>query len=208
MILIIIIKMDPMPQLPYQISFLALCLALFAIRMYWHLRAKVLEKGIDEPSEGRSVPIIRWLVLPVWSGLILMWLFAPSILPWLQLPLPPVLRWGGAALAAAGLLLLHHVHVALDRQFSPKLRIVTDHRLIQHGPYRYIRHPMYTSFLLLIFGLFLLSAHLLLGLTGLGMIATVLWTRTPREEAMLLRHFGKDYADYQQRTGRLLPRWW
>lgn len=65
---------------------------------------------------------------------------------------------------------------------------------------------MYTAFLLLMAGFFLLSSHLLLLLSGIAMMVAILYGRTPLEEAMLLQHFGKEYAEYQKRTGLLLPR--
>ncbi len=196
-----------MTETPVQLTFLLLLGALLVVRMRWHIRAQVLEPGIANPSEGRSVPFIRWVVLPAWVVCIALWIVAPEAIGWALVPLPAVVRWGGAGVVLAGLVLLEWVHRALDTNFSPKLRIRADHAMITHGPYRWVRHPMYTSFLMLMGGYFLLSGHLLILVSGVGMVISILWLRTRREEAMLLSHFGAPYRAYMGRTGALLPRW-
>lgn len=196
-----------MSETPFQLTFVALVVALVVLRMRWHLRARVLEPGIVEPAEGRSVPYIRWVVLPVSLAFVGAWLVAPDAVGWALLPLPAAVRWGGAGVVVAGLALLAWVHHALDTNFSPKLRIRADHTMITTGPYRWVRHPMYTSFLLLMLGYFLLSGHVMLLVACAGMVVSILWFRTQREEAMLLAHFGQAYRDYMGRTGALLPRW-
>ena len=199
--------MRPMNEARFHITFLVLLVALVVLRMRWHLRARVHDAGIANPSEGPSVPFVRWLALPAWMALIGAWFVAPEAIGWALLPLPAPVRWFGAGVVVAGLALLAWVHHALDTNFSPKLRIRADHTMITHGPYRWVRHPMYTAFLLLMAGYFLLSAHVLLLLSGVAMIVSILWLRTRREEAMLLGHFGEAYRAYMARTGALLPRW-
>lgn len=191
---------------PFRLTFLLLLAGVVSVRLFWHVRARIHERGVAEPSEGRATPLIRALVLPTWLALIVPWFVAPERIAWMLLPLPDAARWAGAAVVVAGLALLTWVHVALDRNFSPKLRIRADHTMVVHGPYRWVRHPMYTAFLALMAGFFLLSGHVLLGATGLGMVIVILRTRTPREEAMLIDRFGDAYRAYMARTGALLPR--
>lgn len=195
-----------MSLVPYQITFVALVAALVALRVTFHVRARIHEPGIENPPEGAAVPWIRPLVMPVWLGLTVPWLFAPDRIAWALVPFSPAVRWSGAGLVVLGLALLAWVHVALDRNFSPMLRIRADHTMITHGPYRWVRHPMYTAFLMLMGGYFLLTGHVLLFLTALGMLVTILAVRTPREEAMLVGRFGDAYRAYMARTGALLPR--
>ncbi len=190
----------------FKVVFLLLLVAMASIRMTWALRARVLEPGAVDRPEGAAAPWVRLLVLPVWVALVASWFVAPDWITWALLPLPDAVRWGGAAVAVLGLVLLFWVHRSLDRNFSHKLRIREDHTLVTHGPYHWVRHPMYTAFLLLMTGFFLLSGHLVIGVSGLVMLAAILGTRTPREEAMMLERFGDAYRAYMARTGALLPR--
>jgi len=76
--------------------------------------------------------------------------------------------------------------------------------LVTTGIYRYIRHPMYSSLLLLIWGGFFKAPGWLGG--GLALAATVFLVATARaDEAECLRFFGQSYADYMKRTKRFLP---
>lgn len=190
----------------HHLTFLALTAALLLVRITWHVRARVLEPGVAEPSEGGLVPWIRWATFPVWLLLIGAWFVAPERIGWALVDLPDGVRWSGVGVGVVGLALLTWVHLSLDRNFSPKLRIRAEHTLVTAGPYRWVRHPMYTAFLTLMGAFFLVSGHLLLLATGAGMIVAVIWSRTPREEAMMLARFGAEYRAYMARTGALLPR--
>ncbi len=78
------------------------------------------------------------------------------------------------------------------------------HRLIKKGPYRWIRHPSYTSYMLSFGGLFLMipsvaTILLLVGLPGYYLV-------TFPEESMLISQFGDEYREYVAQTGRLFPK--
>lgn len=90
-------------------------------------------------------------------------------------------------------------------KFFDRLAIKPDHQLITTGIYRYIRHPVYTSYILLFGGYcVLLEAWISLGIT---IILCSLWFshRIHLEEEMLMTHFGRDYLHYRQKTKRLFP---
>jgi protein-S-isoprenylcysteine O-methyltransferase Ste14 len=76
-------------------------------------------------------------------------------------------------------------------------------RLVTHGPYRYIRHPMYSALLLVTLAL-LLDAFSMERVIIWGILAGDLWIKLNYEEQLLIRHFG-EYKDYQRQTKRLIP---
>ena len=86
------------------------------------------------------------------------------------------------------------------------LRIREDHTLITTGPYRWIRHPIYSAGLLFGFAVFLLSANGFVGACWVGGCSLLYAHRIPNEEALMLEEFADEYRVYMQRTGRLLPR--
>lgn len=75
--------------------------------------------------------------------------------------------------------------------------------LVTHGPYRYIRHPMYTALGLLTLAL-LLDAFSMERLIIWGILVGDLWIKLNYEEQLLIRHF-REYKDYQRQTKRLIP---
>lgn len=79
-------------------------------------------------------------------------------------------------------------------------------RLILGGPYRWVRHPMYSALLLCGLGAVMMASRLGLALAALGLLYAVLRVKAGVEErAMAESHPG--YADYARQVGRFAPRW-
>jgi protein-S-isoprenylcysteine O-methyltransferase Ste14 len=134
------------------------------------------------------------------------YLLNPIWLAWASLEFPAWLRESGFALALAGFALLRWAHSALARNWSDQPRLLAGQTLTIEGPYHWIRHPIYTAFLLILSAPLFLSANWLLG--SLWIVSTVLeiLSRVRYEEGLMLDRFGDDYTNYANRTGRLLPR--
>lgn len=111
--------------------------------------------------------------------------------------------FGVVAIIAA--IILSQIALKSLGNFFDCIVIKPDHHLITTGIYQYIRHPIYTSYILLFCGYcFLLQAWLSLGITA---ILCTLWFshRIHLEEQMLIAHFGPAYLHYRQKTKRLFP---
>jgi len=93
----------------------------------------------------------------------------------------------------------------LGRFFTPNVTIVEQHRLIQGGPYRFIRHPTYAGTLLAFLGIALSLGNAASLIIIVVPIVAVLWWRMRIEEAALKEAFGDQYRVYMQRTKRLVP---
>lgn len=76
--------------------------------------------------------------------------------------------------------------------------------LVTHGPYRWVRHPLYDVVFVWKFSKALLTANWLIGLLGLAAL-TMLVARTRVEEAKLAERFGEEYRAYAGRTGKFFP---
>lgn len=86
------------------------------------------------------------------------------------------------------------------------LEIDAQHRLVTRGVYRFVRHPMYTSFFVSGIGQALLLANWIAGPAALVAVAVLVIVRVPNEEAMMIGQFGDEYRDYMRRTGGIVPR--
>lgn len=119
-------------------------------------------------------------------------------------PLPLPVRWAGAALMLAGNLIFIAAYAELGKQWSAELVIKDGHRLVDSGIYHWIRHPMYTGFLLFGIGMGLLSANLY-GCAYLCVITVLVIVRIKSEEDMMIEVFGDSYKEYKSRTSALIP---
>jgi protein-S-isoprenylcysteine O-methyltransferase Ste14 len=117
----------------------------------------------------------------------------------------PVLAWLGLVVMLAALILFRQTHKQLGRNWSVTLETRTKHDLVTEGLYGYVRHPMYSSFLLSAVAQALLLPNWIAGLSGLVGIAVLFFYRVDREEAMMTATFGDQYRDYQRRTARVIP---
>ena len=157
--------------------------------------------------DGRAIAsAIRVLALAFYGGLLLFLVWPPGV-AWAAVDVPRWARWAGAAFMAGGFGLALWSRWTLGAS-STLTSVPAPHAsLVTGGPYRWLRHPIYTAAFLLIPGVAGLTANLFILAAGLGALA-VLVVRTPREEALLLEKFGDDYRAVMDRTGRWLPRLW
>ncbi len=139
--------------------------------------------------------LLIWINLPVWG----------------DGPLGPM-QLLALALLITSVLLPLHAFLLLSRKGDPSparqdaalIGFERTSKLVTSGAFRYIRHPMYTALICLVWGIFL-QQFTWLGLL-LALAATVLLLVTALiEEKESLAHFGEAYRDYMQRTRRFVP---
>lgn len=138
--------------------------------------------------------------------LTLLYLARPDPIAWSNAPFPAWVRWAGMAVGLSGLALLHAAQRALGAGWSAGTTPPRADRLVTAGPYRRMRHPIYTA-LLMIFGATLfISANWLVGAAWIAAVGIDIGRRVREEEARLRERFGQQYEDYVSSTGRFLPR--
>jgi protein-S-isoprenylcysteine O-methyltransferase len=109
------------------------------------------------------------------------------------------------ALFFAGVFFRWYAIWILGRFFTVNVAIATDHRLIETGPYRYLRHPSYTGALLAFFMLGVAMGNFVSLFCMTIPIFLVFRNRMQIEEEALIEAFGDTYRSYMQRTKRLVP---
>jgi protein-S-isoprenylcysteine O-methyltransferase Ste14 len=119
--------------------------------------------------------------------------------------LPDWVFYPGIILMLLGVVVRQWAIAVLGRFFSLNVRIVEDHRVVDKGPYRLVRHPSYTGVLITFIGLSLAVQSL-----GALLVLLVVFTisfgyRIRVEEKTLLTELGDNYATYMKRTRRIIP---
>jgi len=179
-------------------------LSWIAVLVYWAWSAR----GVKRPASQESL-VVRYFayVLPLVVAALLLgpgrW-FGQSWLRDQLLPHNSEVYAAGLALGIAGAALSIYSRALLGRNWSASVQLKHDHELIQSGPYRFVRHPIYTGFLLLFLGSAVMIGEWR-GLLSVVIVFVSFWRKLRLEEKWLGQHFGAAYQAYRQRTKALLP---
>jgi len=119
--------------------------------------------------------------------------------------LPDWVFYLGIFLMLLGVLVRQYAIAILGRFFSLTVQIAEDHKVVEKGPYRLVRHPSYTGVLITFIGLGLAVQSWGALLVLLGVFSMSFGYRMWVEERTLLSELGEDYASYMKRTKRLIP---
>ena len=121
------------------------------------------------------------------------------------LPAAPGGEWIGVVLTAAGIGVAFWARWHLGTNWSGVVTLKEGHELIRTGPYRSIRHPIYTGILLALLGTAVnfgeVRALLAVAITWLSF-----YVKARREESFLSQEFGPNFAEHKKHTGMFLPR--
>lgn len=160
---------------------------------------------ISRKADGTVfMTIIRIGGLILWLSP-LVYLLNPAWMAWSKIGLPEWVRWLGVFIGVLCTFGIYWLFSSIGSGITPTSATRKEHRLVTKGPYRWVRHPLYTigSSMFIAFGM--IADNWFIALLGvlafLGMAA-----RTPKEEANLIEKFGEEYRDYMKRTGRFLPK--
>lgn len=183
-----------------------LLVAALSVSTYHRHRA---ERASEEKISWREEGLPTIIALRS-SGLALLlsvmaYLLNPRWMKWSNPRLPAWLRWSGAGLGAACLPLSYWVFSTIGKNITPTVETRENHELVTNGPYRWVRHPLYSVGISFFISLSVLAANWLMGLASLLVLAMLL-VRLPKEEAKLIERFGNEYREYMKRTGRFFPR--
>jgi protein-S-isoprenylcysteine O-methyltransferase Ste14 len=149
------------------------------------------------------------LLTLAWLGFFvpLLWIVT-RLLAFADYPLRPVPFIAGILCLAVGLWFFHRSHADLGTNWSITLEVREGHRLVTHGIYRHVRHPMYLALLLYSLGQTLVIPNWVAGPSYLVSFGFLFVLRVGPEERLMREEFGKDYESYMARTRRLVPGLW
>jgi protein-S-isoprenylcysteine O-methyltransferase Ste14 len=135
----------------------------------------------------------------------LVYLVNPAWMAWSKIGLPECTRWLGAGIGLLCVFGIYWLFSSIGSGITPTSATRTQHTLVTRGPYRWVRHPLYTvgSSFIVSFGMMADNWFV----AALGILAFIaMASRTPKEEANLIEKFGDDYRNYMKRTGAFFPK--
>jgi protein-S-isoprenylcysteine O-methyltransferase Ste14 len=121
------------------------------------------------------------------------------------LPAQGWIAWAGVGVTSLGIAIAVWARYCLGENWSARVTLKEGHRLIRSGPYRLVRHPIYTGMLLGAVGRSLTVGEWR-GVVAVALIVLAHSRKAMREERMLTAEFGEEYTAYRRRTGFLFPR--
>jgi protein-S-isoprenylcysteine O-methyltransferase Ste14 len=171
--------------------------------VYWMISARgVKPVQRHESPASRAAHIVPLIIVTVL-------LTSPSLpVPWLGTQIFPSsvgLALTGAAITVVGLSLTVWARRLLGTNWSGTVTVKEEHELITAGPYRYVRHPIYSGLLLAFVGSALAWGQTR-ALLGLAIATFALWRKWRLEERFMRETFGTAYSDYAARTPAVIPR--
>ena len=144
------------------------------------------------------------------GGLILwlspvVYLLNPQWMAWSKINLPEWVRWLGVVMGVLCILGIYWLFSSIGSSITPTSATRNKHQLVTSGPYRWVRHPLYTVASSMFISIGMIADNWFI--TALGILAFILMAiRTPKEEANLIEKFGDEYQEYMKHTGRFLPK--
>lgn len=177
-----------------------LWVAFLVVWLIWAIRTKPVQRR-ESVSSRLSYTIITFIAFYLmFSGnvpqaFLRVPLFSPN---W-------VTDVAGIAITCAGIAFAVWARVYLGGNWSSSVTLKVGHQLVRSGPYRFVRHPIYTGMTLAMLGTGIARAQVR------GAIAVVLVyigfkIKSRIEERVMIDTFGAEYEEYRRSTGAILPK--
>ena len=176
------------------------------ISSFYRIKAdKETGEKISRKVDGSALmTIIKLGGLILWLSP-LVYLLNPLWMAWSKIGLPDWVRWLGVGIGIVCTIMIYWLFSSIGSGITPTSATRKQHTLVTSGPYRWVRHPLYTvgSSMFISFGM-MADNWFIAALGVLAFIAMAI--RTPQEEANLIEKFGDEYREYMKHTGRYLPK--
>ena len=187
-----------------RVSLALVFLGAAAIGIPHRLRADRASGHVSARVDPSWFWIIMSVVGPPLALTCLAFIIQPRWVDFARIEVPVALRWTGIPIGVLGVALFAWMfrHLGLNVTSTSMPRAAAT--LVTTGPYRWIRHPMYSAALILIVASTLLTANIIVAACGVIMFV-LMAARSRVEEERLIAKFGEAYRAYQRSTGKFLP---
>ena len=189
-----------MPFYFVAINIIAGCWITFCI--VWLAAAGLTKRAVYR--ESRTQRLRYWVLLVVGYLLLMNGDRLPFPLNLRVIPKTDSIEWAGIILCIAGVAVAFWARFTLGRNWSGNITFKEGHELIQGGPYRWARHPIYTGLMTMLFATVIVKGRIA-GLLSLALVFASFWIKLRDEEKLMLEQFPDQYPAYQRRVKRIIP---
>ena len=120
------------------------------------------------------------------------------------LPDWPWIRWLGIGITVLGFAVTYWARWTLGRNWSSNVTVKVGHELIRTGPYRFVRHPIYTGMMIAFAGT-VMALNQWRGVAAWVLLWISFTIKRMKEEEFMRETFGAQYDDYARSTGAIFP---
>jgi protein-S-isoprenylcysteine O-methyltransferase Ste14 len=163
----------------------------------------LIRKSVRSPSYSQDAGTLRLIMIG--NQVAILAGFAASFLPWFVTPWPSVSFIFGTCILFGGGILRRVCFRALGKYFTVAVIVNSDQPVIEHGPYRLVRHPSYTAYFMILVGIGIALGNWLSVVILFAVPCLVYSRRVQTEERALLETIGEPYRAYMSRTKRFIP---
>jgi protein-S-isoprenylcysteine O-methyltransferase Ste14 len=175
-------------------------------RAYYSRKYQIASEDTDSPPEPEKALRVAGVLAVLGLLGTILYIVNPSLMAWSSIILPEWMRWLGVIIALFGFGLLQRSQDTLGENWSDDPHLMDGHQMVVTGPYKWVRHPIYSSFLLILGSTFFISANWFIGGTWIMMMALDINNRIEVEEQLMISRYGEQYIEYMSSTGRIFPK--
>ena len=187
--------MDPLAEI-----IISICWGAFMV--VWVLAALFTKRTVYHESAARR---LRYMI-PIALGCYLVfrgYRFGPPFNIHI-IPQTDAILVAAAILCLCGLGFCFWARAVLGRNWSGTVTLKENHELIVRGPYRLVRHPIYTGLLAMLIATAIEQGHIA-GMIGVILVFISFWIKLSSEEEVMRKQFPDQYAAYRERVKRIIP---
>jgi protein-S-isoprenylcysteine O-methyltransferase len=170
---------------------------------YWVVKMRGNKQTIERQYRGRRLPVFILILV-----LVSVFNRTPGWPHQRIMPNNDIVQILGVVACGAGVALAIWARTILSTNWSGVPTIKEGHELITAGPYRYVRHPIYTGILLGLFGTLVLGGGRTGDLIIFALSVISLHFKSRVEEGFMLKTFPQTYPEYRRRTKAIIPFVW
>jgi protein-S-isoprenylcysteine O-methyltransferase Ste14 len=173
----------------------------FVFLAFWVITWRSVKKNAE--VQNASGWFLYW-IFGLIGAVLLFGLTAVSSFNTSALPSSLALQSLGFLIELLGLCFAIWARITLGRNWSSTVTFKEKHELVTRGPYRLVRHPIYTGLLAMFLGAAIYLGPLV-GFIGVLSLFMSFWIKSRQEEMLMTKHFKSEYTNYKKRTKALIP---
>ena len=192
-------------ELPFRIVLILVSVIQTAISLRYLKKARAGSTIFRRREEGIPLSVAIGVFYFAYGAAVVTYFLNPDWMAWSTVVIPLWVRWAGIVpLLFGGYWIIRGLHF-IGGNITISIETRENHALITTGPYRWVRHPLYTAGIVESVGVCLMMANWFVFISA-GLFWTLIAVRTPMEEEKLIEKFGDEYHQYMQKAGRFTPK--